>query len=79
VQRAEMKVFNRWGDLVFETADPNINWDGKVRNSNKMVSSGVYYFICDVWEPRISGLEVRNIVGFIYVFSDEGGDPIYYE
>lgn len=79
VKRVDMRIFNRWGDLVFQTVEADINWDGKVQNTNRTVSSGVYYFICDVWEPRISGLEVRNIVGFIYVFSDEGGDPIYYE
>lgn len=79
VKRAEMKIFNRWGDLVFETTEPNINWDGKIKNSDKIVSPGVYYYICDVWEPRISGLEVRNIVGFIYVFTEQGGPPIKYE
>lgn len=79
IEKVDMKIFNRWGDLVFETTEANINWDGKVKNSNKIVSPGVYYYVCDVWEPRITGLEIRNIVGFIYVFTDEGGAKIYHE
>lgn len=71
VQKVDMKIFNRWGELVFQTDDPNIKWDGKAQKTNQLVSPGVYYYICDVWEPRISGLEVRNIVGFIYVYTGE--------
>ena len=74
-----MKIFNRWGDLVFETTNPLIEWDGRAKNSGSIVSTGVYYYICDVWEPRLSGLEVRNIVGFIHVYTESSGDVIYYE
>lgn len=69
VKKVDMKIFNRWGILVYQTTDPLINWDGKMQNSNNIVSPGVYYYICDVWEPRISGLELRNIVGFIHVYT----------
>lgn len=69
VKKVDMKIFNRWGELIYQTANPLIEWDGKAQNSNKLVSTGVYYYICDVWEPRISGLEVRNIVGFIHVYT----------
>ncbi len=26
-----MKIFNRWGQMIYETQDPNINWDGKIQ------------------------------------------------
>jgi len=73
VEKIDLKIYNRWGQLVFETDDPDINWDGKYRNTNNMVSSGVYYYICDVYELRLTGQEIRNIVGFIHVFSDKTG------
>ena len=79
VKRVEMKIFNRWGDLVFETTNPLIEWDGRAKNSRNIVSSGVYYYICDVWEPRISGLEIRNIVGFIHVYTQNTGGNVNYE
>jgi gliding motility-associated-like protein len=70
VERVDMKIYNRWGNLVFRTEDPDINWDGKQLNSDRLVSPGVYYYVCDVFEQRISGLEVRNIVGFVYVITE---------
>jgi gliding motility-associated-like protein len=78
VEKVDMKVYSRWGILVFKTDDPNINWDGKQMNSNNIVSPGVYYYIADVYENRLTGLEVRNIVGFVYVFtnSDAKNSPV---
>lgn len=69
VKKVDMKIFNRWGELLFETDNPLIEWDGRIQSNNKLVSPGVYYYICDVWEPRISGLEQRNLVGFIHVYT----------
>ena len=38
-----MKIFNRWGDLLYETNDINKGWDGKFKNKN--VPEGVYVYI----------------------------------
>jgi gliding motility-associated-like protein len=73
VKKVDMKIFNRWGELVFQTDNPLIEWDGKRKGTNTTVSTGVYYYICDVWEPRVTGLEVRNLVGFIHVYAEETG------
>jgi gliding motility-associated-like protein len=70
--KVEIKIFNRWGQLVFQSDDnPLIEWNGTYMKSKKIVAPGVYYYICDVYEPRITGVEVRNIVGFIHVFTDK--------
>ena len=74
VEKVDMKIFNRYGKLVYETTDPAINWNGKYRGSDSKVPSGVYYYICDVYEPRISGVEVRTIVGFIHVYAEGHAD-----
>ncbi len=37
------KIFNRWGQLVFETTDTKVNWDGK--SKGKDVPAGSYYWI----------------------------------
>ena len=71
-----MKIYSRWGNLVFETSNPDINWDGRNMITKQIVPSGVYYYICDVWEYRLNGLEVRNLSGFIQVFTGgEGNQP----
>jgi len=50
VERVDMKIFNRWGIVVFETTDPEIKWDGRDKNSNNECTDGVYFYICDVYE-----------------------------
>ena len=72
VEKIDLKIYNRWGQLVFETSDPLINWDGKHKDTNDLVSPGVYYYICDVYEKRLTGIEPRNITGFVYVYSEKG-------
>ncbi len=74
VERVEMKIFNRWGIQVFETEDPDINWDGKISDTDQLVAPGVYYYICDVYEYRLSGIEVYALTGFIYVYSGDDND-----
>lgn len=71
VERVDFQVYNRWGLLVFSTEDPDINWDGKINGTDQLVSPGVYYYICEVFEPRIGGLESYALTGFIYVYSGD--------
>jgi gliding motility-associated-like protein len=70
VQKIDLKVYNRWGDLVFKTEDPNINWDGKDYKSGKPVSDGIYYYLCDVYEYRLVGVVPRNISGFVQIIGN---------
>lgn len=56
IESIELNIFNRWGQLVFETNDPNINWKGENRNG-KELPSGTYYYTCKVFEQRVSGTE----------------------
>lgn len=72
VEKIDLKIFNRWGQQIFETENPDILWNGKHQDTNELVSPGVYYYICDVYENRISGTEVRNIVGFIHIYHEKG-------
>ena len=39
----DMKIYNRWGALLYETNDINNGWDGKYMN--KVVPEGVYVYI----------------------------------
>lgn len=41
-----LKVFNRWGELMFESTDQNIGWDGKYRG--KDMNPGVYVYYADI-------------------------------
>jgi gliding motility-associated-like protein len=43
VRQVDFKVFNRWGNLVFKTTNPNLNWDGNDMNGNAL-SEGTYFY-----------------------------------
>jgi len=70
VSEIDIQIFNRWGNLIFQTSDPEINWDGKDQNTGKAVSDGAYYYLCDVYEQRLTGIEVRNLNGFIQIIGN---------
>lgn len=40
----KMRIFNRWGEQVFESTDKTIGWDGKMGNGN-FAPPGVYVWI----------------------------------
>ncbi len=74
VEKIDLTVYNRWGGEVFKTQDPDINWDGTDLESGKPVADGVYYYVCDVYEKRLSGTEVRNIAGLIRIIGNDGNN-----
>jgi gliding motility-associated-like protein len=69
VEKVDMKIYNRWGKLVFKTDNPDIMWDGRDVDTKKVVPDGVYYYICDVYERRLQGIEPRAITGFVQIIS----------
>jgi len=75
VEKVNMKIFNRWGVMVFETIDPNINWDGKDMHTHQLLPSGVYFYVCDVYEQRLTGIEIRHLNGFIELLSGQVSSP----
>jgi len=42
----ELKIYNRWGEIVFETNDPLTNWDGTF--IGKPLMNGVYVYVVDI-------------------------------
>jgi len=77
VERVEFKLFNRGGVLIFTTQEPRLNWDGTYKG--KVVASGVYFYDCEVFEKRISGLEQFHLNGFIHVITEKGKEPMIIE
>ena len=67
IDHIDIKVFNRWGDKVFATTNPMVNWDGTDQQSHQQLSTGTYYYVCEVFELRVSGIVKVNkpLTGFI--------------
>jgi gliding motility-associated-like protein len=56
INAIDLKIFNQWGNLVYQTADPNINWDGKSFD-NTDLPDGTYYYKCQIFEQTIMGVK----------------------
>ena len=41
----ELLIFNRWGEVVFQTTDPDAQWQGDHNNGNHFVPQGVYTYL----------------------------------
>ena len=65
VDHIDLKVFNRWGRIVFKTSDPAINWDGNDINSGSACSDGTYLYICDVYQISLTGIQQMTLQGSI--------------
>lgn len=45
LDKYSIKIFNRWGERVFETEDINISWNGQVNNTGLNCPAGTYFYI----------------------------------
>jgi gliding motility-associated-like protein len=46
IETMDLKIYNRWGELVFESADVSIGWDGKYKSAEAPVEA--YGFVLNV-------------------------------
>jgi gliding motility-associated-like protein len=70
VERVDFKLFNRNGLLIFFTDKPKIDWDGTYKG--RIVSPGVYFYQCEVFERRVKGIKQSHLSGFVHVITVEG-------
>jgi len=68
IDNVKFQVFNKWGNLLYETEDPDINWDG-TNQSGKNMDEGVYHYTCEVFELEDTGIQKRTqvLTGFIHL------------
>ena len=65
IDEIEITIFSRWGRVVFETNDPDINWDGNIQSSGAPASVGVYYYVCKLYENRLNGQTQKVLKGYV--------------
>ncbi|MBN2175975.1 MAG: gliding motility-associated C-terminal domain-containing protein [Bacteroidales bacterium] len=65
IQKLTLKIFNRWGGIVYETSDPQFKWDGRDQKNNRDCSPGVYFFEGIVSEYTLGGPVERQVKGSI--------------
>lgn len=74
IESVDFKVYNRWGNLVFETTDPGLLWDGKNKDSGNLSSDGVYFYTIQVNTIRLSGIVTEKFSGSIQLVDSKSNN-----
>ncbi|MEZ4740058.1 MAG: gliding motility-associated C-terminal domain-containing protein [Flavobacteriales bacterium] len=72
VNAIDLQVFNRWGQVVFETRDPDIDWKGTYKETADPLPDGVYYYTCTVYFVRLAGEEPVQLTGYVHILGGSG-------
>ena len=72
VESVDMQIFNRWGNLVYQTDNPDILWEGRKQKNDAECSDGTYFYVCTVSEFCLEGTEQRILKGFITLIKNKG-------
>ena len=67
VREIDLQVFNRWGQQVFSTQDPDIGWNGTLNNNGESCPDGVYFYTCTVIFIRLNGDEPIQLKGYLHI------------
>lgn len=72
IESISIFIHNRWGQLMFETNDININWEGTSVQGG-FCPDGVYFYVCEVNEIRLEGIKKRVLKGNIHLLNSKSG------
>jgi gliding motility-associated-like protein len=61
IDKFEIKIYSRWGQLLFESTDSAFKWNGN-NKGGKPVSDGVYYYIAEITSKSD---KPKSLTGFI--------------
>ena len=62
---AKTVIFNRWGNILCDTDDPLIRWDGKSKQTHMDCPAGTYFFVTDITYQGPAGEEQLHLQGSI--------------
>ncbi|MDQ3143094.1 MAG: PKD domain-containing protein [Bacteroidota bacterium] len=65
LEKFTLKIFDRWGGLVFQTNNPDLGWDGRFQNSSRDVPSGVYVYDLYYKVNRKEAISERKMLSLI--------------
>ena len=64
---AKTVIFNRWGNILFDTDDPLIQWDGKSKQTKMDCPPGTYFYVTDITYVGVTGEENLHLQGSITI------------
>ena len=67
ITSAKTVIFNRWGNILCDTDDPLIRWDGKSKQTKMDCPAGTYFFVTDITYQGPAGEDTLHLQGSITV------------
>ena len=64
---AKTVIFNRWGNILWDSDDPLIQWDGKSKMTKMDCSPGTYFYVTDITYQGETGEETLHLQGSIMI------------
>jgi gliding motility-associated-like protein len=61
----KMQIFNRWGELIFESSDMEVGWNGGAQDSEYFSPTGLYPYIIVAREKQGDLFELKGSVQLI--------------
>ncbi len=61
LRKFQFTIVNRWGNIIYQSNDKDLSWDGKINNQH--ASEGIYYYVIDIH----NGCQSQE-KGFFYIF-----------
>jgi gliding motility-associated-like protein len=75
IESIDLKIFNRYGTLLFETTDPDILWNATDEATQTLVSAGTYYYTVIVNTIRLEGIVPEFREGYIQILNATQATP----
>ncbi len=60
MENFNLRIWNRWGELIFETNDPEEEWNGQKYNTEELSPNGVYVVLVNYTGPRGNRFEIKG-------------------
>jgi gliding motility-associated-like protein len=60
-----MTIWSRWGEMLFESTDPAVQWDGRSGGKGRVLPSGVYVYILRMKGPRGEPIQLEGTVTLV--------------
>lgn len=70
IDHIKLRIYNRWGALVYETDNLDILWDGKTQDTHIDCSAGTYFYTCEVYEQYLMELKTNPKRGTIQLIRE---------
>lgn len=65
VESVDFYLYDRWGQLIFKTDNPDIQWDGTDMHTKRPSSDGTYFYSCKVYVHSLNGTITKDLHGTI--------------